>query len=529
MTTPRNDWCDEIVEAAKAKYRRGQISRRQFLQVSAAYGAASALPFGSARAQAATKLKFLVGESFWANWHPYNHTAQIGYKIQRNIFDRLVEVRPDLSLAPGLAESWQQIDPQTTEFKLRPGVSFQGGQPFTAADVKASVELASGFVKQGDAKLAISANWIPHEEIIVDDTTIRLKSATPFGPLLNTVAYTDMLSTSDIDQGKEHLEKSPNGTGAFQLTSNSANVKVMARFDKHYRGPAKIAELTWEFIQDPQTRLNALLAGQADVIDRVVPDQRSMIESDPNTRLISITAPEIQAIWFRMDRGVLADKLALRKAIAWGVDRESMAAIVGGHATAADSHLAAGIEFRVPQEPNYTFDPDRARAAIKEGGGPVSFELAAPTGFYPKAEEICQLAKQNLDEVGFDMKLTLLELGAWIDMLFGKSKPGEAFYGGWGNITKDPDFAVATLLHSPGAWTGAHDAKSDQLIDAGRATSNSAERAKIYAELQTHLWQNLLPSVPILYSDLSSGHRSNVSGYEVYPTFVQDFWPVEIS
>ena len=114
-------------------------------------------------------------------------------------------------------------------------------------------------------------------------------------------------------------------------------------------------------------------------------------------------------------------------------------------------------------------------------------------------------------------------------MLFGKSKPGEAFYGGWGNITKDPDFAVATLLHSPGAWTGAHDAKSDQLIDAGRATSNSAERAKIYAELQTHLWQSLLPSVPILYSDLSSGHRSNVSGYEVYPTFVQDFWPVEIS
>ena len=269
------------------------------------------------------KLKFLVGELFWANWHPYNHTAQIGYKIQRNIFDRLVEVRPDLSLAPGLAESWQQIDPQTTEFKLRPGVSFQGGQPFTAADVKASVELASGFVKQGDAKLAISANWIPHEGIIVDDTTIRLKSATPFGPLLNTVAYTDMLSTSDIDQGKEHLEKSPNGTGAFQLTSDSANVKVMARFDKHYRGPAKIAELTWEFIQDPQTRLNALLAGQADVIDRVVPDQRSMIESDPNTRLISITAPEIQAIWFRMDRGVLADNLALRKAIAWGLDRES--------------------------------------------------------------------------------------------------------------------------------------------------------------------------------------------------------------
>ena len=84
-------------------------------------------------------------------------------------------------------------------------------------------------------------------------------------------------------------------------------------------------------------------------------------------------------------------------------------------------------------------------------------------------------------------------------MLFGESKPGEVFYGGWGNITRDPDFAVATLFHSPGAWTGAHDAKSDELIDAGKAAAKSEERAKIYADLQAHLWTDLLPSIPILY------------------------------
>jgi ABC-type transport system substrate-binding protein len=114
-------------------------------------------------------------------------------------------------------------------------------------------------------------------------------------------------------------------------------------------------------------------------------------------------------------------------------------------------------------------------------------------------------------------------------MLFGESKPGEAFYGGWGNITRDPDFAVATLLHSPGAWTGAHDARSDELIDAGKASSDAAERGKIYGDLQAHLWNDLLPSVPILFSDLSSGYRANVTGYELYPTAVLDFWPVEIT
>src|SRR5262249_25296492 len=151
---------------------------------------------------------------------------------------------------------------------------------------------------------------------------------------------------------------------------------------------------------------------------------------------------------------------------------DSMAALVGGKAQVADSHLAAGIQYRAAQSPMYAFDPDKAKAAIAAGGGGVAFELGAPTGFYPKAEEICQLIQQNLNEVGFTMKLTLLELGAWVDMLFGKSKPGEAFYGGWGNITRDPDFAVATLLHSPGAWTGAHDKTSDDLIDKGKASSD---------------------------------------------------------
>lgn len=527
-SSSRRDWANEALAFAALKLRRGQISRRRFVQFSAAFGAAAALPTFGAYAQASRDtLKFLVGEAFWANWHPYNHTAQIGYKIQRNIFGRLLEVQPDMSLTAGLAESWTQIDALTWELKLRQGVTFHNGAPFTAADVKASIELASGFVPS-DPALAMSSNWVPTEGTLVDDHTIRLKTASPFGPVINTLAYTDMLSAADIAAGQAALEAKPNGTGAFMLTGDEPNVKTLTRFDNHWRGPAKLRTLTWEFIQDAQTRLSALLSGQADVIDRVVPDQASLIDANPDARLISVTAPEIQALWFRMDKDPLASNLNLRKAIAWGMDRESMASLVGGAARVADSHLAVGIEYRAAQSPVYSFDPDQARAALQAGGGAIAFEIGAPSGFYPKSDEICQLMQQNLNEVGFDVKLTLLELGAWIDMLFGESKPGEAFYGGWGNITRDPDFAVATLFHSPGAWTGAHDPRSDELIEMGKAAADAGERGQIYADLQAHLWNDLLPSVPILFSDLSSGYRANVRGYEVYPTFVQDFWPVEI-
>ena len=114
------------------------------MQLTAAFGMVTAVPGRMALRPGQGHAQFLVGESFWANWHPYNHTAQIGYKIQRNIFDRLVEVQPDMSLKPGLAESWTQVDDLTWEFKLRHGVKFHDGQPFTATDVKASIELASG-------------------------------------------------------------------------------------------------------------------------------------------------------------------------------------------------------------------------------------------------------------------------------------------------------------------------------------------------------------------------------------------------
>jgi peptide/nickel transport system substrate-binding protein len=527
----------EALDVAGRKLRRGELSRRDFVKLSSMLGLAATVPglaacgsdsTGGAAGGGTDTLKFLVGESFWANWHPYNHTAQIGFKIQRNIFDRLVEVQPDLELTPGLAESWEQVDDRTWEFKLREGVTFHGGQAFTAEDVKASIELASGSDPKG-RKLAMAATWgVPHSAEVVDDLTVRLRGDAPFGPLLNTLAITDICSAADIAKGAKHLEREPNGTGAFKLVDDRPNRKTLARFDDHYRGPAKLEQMVWEFIQDSQTRLNALLAGQAHVIDRVEPDQLPLLEKGDGVEVISITAPEVQAMWFRQDKDPFGSNVGLRRAFAWSLDRQAMNDLIGGNAKVPDSHLAEGIDYRAPQSPQYEFDPERAQAELDRAGGPVSFELGASTGFYPKSREVCELAKQNLEEVGFTVKLTLLELAAWIDMLFGEDKPGEVFHGGWGNLTKDPDFAVATLLHSPGAWTGAHDKTTDKLIDGAKQATDEGERERIYGQLQERLWEQL-PSVPVTYSDLSNGVRDNVSGYELFPTFVQDFWPVEIA
>src|SRR5690606_9092456 len=91
-------------------------------------------------------VRFLMAENFWADWVPYSSTALSQKRLERQIYDYLVDFPTgDLSQPePSLATSWEQIDDTTWEFTLRDDVVFHDGQPLTAADVKASVELASG-------------------------------------------------------------------------------------------------------------------------------------------------------------------------------------------------------------------------------------------------------------------------------------------------------------------------------------------------------------------------------------------------
>src|SRR5262249_19559839 len=141
-------------------------------------------------------VRFLVAENFWADWDPYQNTAQIQARVEAQIYGYLVDF-PDPSgqPVPMLATSWKLIDDQTWEFKLRDGVKFHDGTPFTAKDVKASIELASGATK---TKSLQAGNWVPTTVEIVDDHTVRLHTAKPFAALLPQLRSTIIVSANDL-------------------------------------------------------------------------------------------------------------------------------------------------------------------------------------------------------------------------------------------------------------------------------------------------------------------------------------------
>lgn len=222
-----------------------------------------------AQDSAGSTVRFLIAENFWADWNPYQHTAQSQSRIEGQIFDYLVDF-PDTSAAavPMLATAWTLIDERTWEFTLREGVTFHDGSAFDAEDVKASIERASGAT---DVQTLQAGNWIRTTVEIVDPYTVRLVTDEPFAALLSQLRSTIIVSSDDLANNAEAIKSQPNGTGPFILVTNDPTRKVMEANPNYWQGAPSIQTLVWEFIQDPDTRLSALLAGQVDAIDRVPP------------------------------------------------------------------------------------------------------------------------------------------------------------------------------------------------------------------------------------------------------------------
>jgi peptide/nickel transport system substrate-binding protein len=525
----------------------GRISRRQFIKSALAVGLstsgvtsllaacapvappAAPAPAPAGQPQLSTEpVRFLIAENFWADWEPYQSTAQSQARLNRQIYDHLVEiVTPDVGqVEPGLATSWEQLDELTWELKLHEGVKFHNGQAFTAADVKASIERASGAT---DVTTVSAGNWVPTTVESVDDFTVRLKTASPFGPFLVILSQTEIVSAEDIAAGSDQLKKAPNGTGPFRVVGDETTRKEMEATPDYWRGEAQIKQLIWEFIQDAQTRLNALLAGQAHAIDRVPPEHLQVISNSPDLVLSSQTAIEAVMLWVHPGRlDLWTNNQKFREAVNWSIDRESLVRdLVQGQSRVMTSFLPWGARFHQSQSPAYTFDPDKAKAALEAAGVPdggPEFELWGATGFQPRAKEVVEAIANTMQQVGLKPKIVMTDVAGVIDDIFSENGTGLMYHLSWSS-SGDPHNALFPLA-SPFVWSDG-DARIDQLVQDGAKATNDAGRETIYAELQEYFWQKL-PHVPLYNSDFTVAHTQKLEGLRVLPNFNTDFYPARL-
>ena len=234
------------------------------------FAALLAIGMSSVPAWAQRTLNVGVGSAF-TSLDPHFHNLTPNNLVASYIFSPLVEFDPSFRPAPALAKSWTAVSDTVWEFKLRPGVLWSDGSPFTADDVVFTFGRVP-HVPNSPTSFADAVKPVTQIEV-VDPTTIRLHTAEP-QPLLPYLLtqvlivsrkYGEGATTEDYNTGKAAV-----GTGPYKLASAVIGDHVAFRRNENWWG----SEPTWDVVNyrviaNNAARTAALKAGDVDVIDQV--------------------------------------------------------------------------------------------------------------------------------------------------------------------------------------------------------------------------------------------------------------------
>ncbi|GAD56315.1 ABC transporter substrate-binding protein [Limimaricola cinnabarinus] len=207
-----------------------------------------------------------------ANWDPVDTFLVAWGAVASNIYDGLVRRDENLDLQPGLAESWEVLDEgMRIRFQLREGVQFHNGEPFDAEAVKYTFDRLLGEVGGAGPQ---QSNYTTIESVeIVDETTVDFHMAQPDPVILTKLSgYGAMIVPPQYieDNGQEHFDMNPVGTGPFKFVSyeQGARIELQANED-YFEGAPELDGLVFRFIREDATRLAELQSGGVDLVSDV--------------------------------------------------------------------------------------------------------------------------------------------------------------------------------------------------------------------------------------------------------------------
>ncbi len=283
-----------------------------------------------------------------------------------HIYDRLLDRdAKTFKPKPMLAESWRIVNDTTWEFKLRKGVKFHNGEPFTAQSVKATIDYALDPATK--SHFVGAAYWGLVKEVqVVDDFTVRFVTKQPWPNLADSAASTNSLimpAKALKELGPQKLAEKPIGTGPFRFVEWKRDERlVLERNPDYWQGPADISRVTFRFIPEFSARMAALLSGEIDIMKDVPPHAVETIEKSGRATLRSTVSSRINYLALvNLKPGPMQD-LRVRRAMNHAVDvDELIKQVLKGRASRMCGPMPPANVDYAPAE-GYKYDPARARS-----------------------------------------------------------------------------------------------------------------------------------------------------------------------
>lgn len=404
------------------------------------------------------------------------------------VYGTLVELNPDLSLAPGLATKWQFADDnKTISFSLRRNVTFHNGAKFTSADVKAT------FARILDPATAAvgRSNYTSINRVVTPDAyTVVFVLNDPSVPLL--AALTDVnasiVSAADIKAGT--VGTTPNGTGPFKWGTWKVGQSITLKANaKYWGGAPKISGITFRVIPTETSALAAVNAGSAQMA--LVSDP--IVARSASSRLATARVPSLSyhALMLNARSAALKD-VNVRLAIQCAIDRKAVLQTAAlGEGAVTGPITSPAYRSNVNARPCPTRDLAKAAAYLKAAGSPsVSIRTIVSQGEYATSLAEAQTVQAQLKDAGITLNLDVLDSAAYVTKwLAGDFDAAIALNGG----RVDPDTMYKRYFTSTGNLNkvaGYSSPTLDGLFAQGVATDNLAKRKAVYAQISAELENN---------------------------------------
>src|SRR5215475_6285368 len=431
-------------------------------------------------------------------WDPPNSVLRESIILGYNVFDHLAA--RDLKagkVGPSLALSWKSLDDTTWEVKLRSGVKFHDGTPFSAKDVKATFDR----VLNPENKLTARGNHAKIKSVeVVDDLTVRFKTDGPYPLFVERLTALVMQSDKVIkEKGHEWMQENPIGTGPYKLVRWSKKQEHVLIRNEDYWGPKPaFKNVRVRIIPEQATQIAELMSGGVDIIKAVPPDQMDVINKSGQAR--TSTSPILRTAFIQLDQAgrsganPFQDK-RVRLAANLAVDMDSIIKHVinglGDRTATTVNPMAFGFD---PSTKPYKQDLAQAKKLLADAGLPNGLDVGllstGPT-VEPGLIQTTEAIVADLAKAGIRAKQRFVgEVGPFTNLVR-DNKADPMFTWSWGYYSVfDADAILYDVMTCNQPYSYYCNKELDDLVIQGRSTLDVKRRTEIYAKTQKLIYDD---------------------------------------
>jgi ABC-type transport system substrate-binding protein len=448
------------------------------------------------------------------------------YALNLFMFHNLFEQDEKGVPQPMLAESYSvEEDNLTWTFKLKEGIEFSDGTPFTSEAVCFTVDQLIA----PDSPKPHASSWAPVGECkVVDDYTVQLITKEPYAAVVSHIVsggYPGVMLSPSMGEYGDEMGLHPIGTGPYVLKEWIRGDRVILVPNENFSevlGPKPYYdEIIWRVVPEDTTRILMLETGEVDVAYSVPPEMVESVDAKPDLNVVSVAG-----LWnwylFDVNKPPL-DDVRVRQALNHAVDKQLIIdTLLEGRAKIATGPIGSAFGGFEPVG-TYEYDPDKAKQLLEEAGAAgAHIVVHSPSGRYPNDSKVGEAVVAQLQEVGLDAELTVIgDWPAYMQTIWDE-EPMVSFLG-W-QATPIQSFFFRTLACEGGNWNlGPYcDPELDELILKTGAAVDAEEYKELATELQTTIFERAI-GLYMYNVSIDTGIRAGIEGVYAQPNTLLQF------